>query len=173
MRITKTTTVILTGLIMVIAMSWQQAIAQEETTLKETSVKVGGVTLTYTVPAVMEVPERIELKNETDWAAKANNKNAEVIEVLNILNPVAAYLTAAFKQQGDNLSEIATEEWDDTVAQLTKAVTLYGDCQKRMEAKKFDKKLFLDLEESWQGLVKVGVAGIRTKTMVDDEFSRM
>ncbi|MEE9555553.1 MAG: hypothetical protein V3W18_14800 [candidate division Zixibacteria bacterium] len=168
MRITKTTRVILAGLIMAVALSWQLSFAQEETT-----VKVGNVKLTYMVPAVMDVPERIEPKNDTDWAAKVNNKNTEVIEVLNILNPVAAYLSAAFEQYGDKFSEIATEEWDDTVAYLTKATTLYGDCQKRMEAEKFDKKLFLNLEESWQLLVKVGVAGIRTKTMVDDEFNRM
>jgi hypothetical protein len=159
---------ILAGLILVAAFGAQQAIGQEETT-----VKVGGVELKYNIPAAMDVPERIEAKSETDWAARVNNKNAEVVEVLNILNPVAAYLTAAFEQHGDKLGEITTEEWDDTVAQLTKATTLYGDCQKRMEAEKYDKKLFLDLEESWQLLVKVGVAGIRTKTMVDDEFNRM
>lgn len=168
MRVTRTTKIIATGLILVAAVSVQQAIAQEETT-----VKVGAVELTYTIPAPMEVPEKTEAKSETDWPARVNNKNAEVVEVLNILNPVAAYLTAAFEQHGDKLSEMTTEEWYDTVAQLTKATTLYSDCQKRMEAKKFDKKLFLDLEESWQLLVKVGVAGVRTKTMADDEFNRM
>lgn len=168
MRTTKAITAVLTGLIFIAAAYGQQAIAQ-----KETTVKVGAVELTYTVPAPMEVPERIEANSETDWGAKVNNKNAEVVEVLNIINPVAAYLTAAFEQHGDKLSEMTTEEWNDTVAQLTKATSLYSECQKRIKEKKYSKKLFLDLEESWQLLVKVGVAGVRTRTMVDDEFNRM
>ena len=37
----------------------------------------------------------------------------------------------------------------------------------------YDKKLFLDLEEVWQGLVKTGVAGVRTKSMVDAELAKL
>lgn len=146
----------------------QQSMAQTKK-----SVEVGDITISYTEPAPLAVPERVKPSSDTDWAAKVNNKNAEVVEVLNILNPVAAYLTAAFDQYGSKISDITKEDWDDTVAQLTKASTLYANCQKRMDEKKYDKKLFLDLEESWQGLVKVGVAGVRTKSMVDDELSRM
>jgi hypothetical protein len=42
-----------------------------------------------------------------------------------------------------------------------------------MEAGDFDKQLFLDLEETWQLLVKTGVAGVRTKSMVDSELARL
>ena len=48
----------------------------------------------------------------------------------------------------------------------------YEDCKKRMAEKKFDKQLFLDLEEAWQVYVKVGVAGLRTKSMIDDDLKR-
>ncbi|MCP4580509.1 MAG: hypothetical protein GY839_02745 [candidate division Zixibacteria bacterium] len=127
----------------------------------------------FEAPEVMAVPERVEPKSDTDWQAKVNNKNAEVIEVLNILNPVAAFLTAAFEQFGDEMGEVTHEEWVDTQAHLTKALTLYGESQKLMEKEKFSKQLFLDLEETWQLLVKVGVAGIRTKSMVDNDLARM
>lgn len=127
----------------------------------------------FEVPEAMAVPERMEPESETDWKAKVNNKNAEVIEVLNILNPVAAFLTAAFEQFGDEFGEVTHEEWVDTQAYLTKALTLYDESQKLMEKKKFTKQLFLDLEETWQLLVKVGVAGIRTKSMVDSDLARM
>jgi len=127
----------------------------------------------FEAPEAMAVPERMEPKSETDWEAKVNNKNAEVIEVLNILNPVAAFLTAAFEQFGDNFGEVTHEEWADTQAQLTKALTLYGKSKESMEKEKFSKQLFLDLEETWQLLVKVGVAGLRTKSMVDSDLARM
>jgi len=42
-----------------------------------------------------------------------------------------------------------------------------------MAAGNTDKQLFLDLEEVWQLLVKTGVAGVRTKSMVDAELKRM
>lgn len=167
MKAAKAISIILAGSILSLVSGQQQSVAQTEKT-----VTVGNLAITYTEPAPAAVPERIKPKSETDWAAKVNNKNAEVIEVLNILNPVAAYLTAAFDQHGDKLSEMTIEEWNDTGAQLTKATKLYADCRTRMEKEKYDKKLFLDLEEAWQLLVKVGVAGVRTKTMVDDEFNR-
>ena len=42
-----------------------------------------------------------------------------------------------------------------------------------MAAGQFDKQLFLDLEQVWQILVKTGVAGVRTKSMVDSEMARI
>ena len=119
----------------------------------------------------MPVPEAKTVASEDDWAARVHNKNIEVIQVINIINPVAAYLTEGFKQYGDRFSPTLQEEWVDTQAQLGAALGLYGSCQERMEAGEADKELFLDLEEVWQLLVKTGVAGMRTKQMVDAEVS--
>ena len=124
-------------------------------------------------PAALEVPEPVEVAADDDWEAKAHNKNIEVVGVINIINPVAAYITEGFKQYGDSFSPTLHEEWEDTQVQLTQATTLYGSCQERMEAGDFDKQLFLDLEETWQLLVKTGVAGVRTKSMVDSELARL
>ena len=124
-------------------------------------------------PAALEVPEPVEVTADDDWAARAHNKNIEVIGVINIINPVAAYITEGFKQYGDSFSPTLHEEWEDTQVQLTQATTLYGSCQERMESESFDKQLFLDLEEVWQLLVKTGVAGVRTKSMVDSELAKL
>jgi hypothetical protein len=132
-----------------------------------------GVQIQAEAPEPMEVPERRESSSDTDWEAKAHNKEIEIIEVLNIINPIAAYITEGFKQYGERFSPTLQEEWGDTREQLTKALTLYEDCKKRKAEGKFDKQLFLDLEESWQLLVKTGVAGVRTKSMVDSELQRM
>ncbi len=129
--------------------------------------------LEFDAPEPMEVPERVDVTSDDDWKARVHNKNAEVVEVLNIINPVAAYITAGFEKYGDSFSPSLHEEWEDTRSQLTKALTLYDSCKKRMEAGEFDKKLFLDLEEVWQLLVKTGVAGVRTKSMVDAELARL
>ena len=129
--------------------------------------------LEFEAPEPLAVPERVEVTADDDWKARVHNKNAEVVEVLNIINPVAAYITAGFEKYGDSFSPSLHEEWEDTRAQLTKALTLYDSCKKRMDAGEFDKKLFLDLEEVWQLLVKTGVAGVRTKSMVDAELSRL
>ena len=123
-------------------------------------------------PEPVPVPEPQTVSSETDWAAKAHNKEIEVLQVVNIINPVAVYITAGFEQYGDKFSETLHEEWADTQVQLTKALTLYEDCKARKAAGKFDKQLFLDLEEVWQLLVKTGVAGLRTKSMVDAELQR-
>lgn len=128
--------------------------------------------LTYTEPEPMPVPEYIEPQSETDWKAKVNNKEIEVISVINILNPVAAYLTAGFKQYGEKLSPTLQEEWVDTQVQLGSATTLFGECSKRKESGEISKQLFLDLEETWQLLVKTGVAGLRTKSMLDAEMMK-
>jgi hypothetical protein len=132
-----------------------------------------GIQLDVTPPAALEVPEPKEVTSDTDWAAKAHNKNIEVVQVINIINPVAAYITKGFEEYGDKFSPTLDEEWADTQAQLTAATTLYGACQERMEAGEYDKQLFLDLEETWQLLVKTGVAGVRTKSMVDAELARI
>lgn len=124
-------------------------------------------------PAALEVPDPVEVTADDDWQAKAHNKNIEVVGVINIINPVAAYITEGFKQHGDSFSATLHEEWEDTQAQLNLATTLYTSCQERMESGAFDKKLFLDLEEVWQLLVKTGVAGVRTKSMVDSELAKL
>ena len=131
------------------------------------------VLLEVEAPPALEVPELVEVTGEDDWEAKAHNKNIEVIGVINIINPVAAYIVEGFKQYGDSFSPTLHEEWEDTQVQLNQATTLYGSCQERMAAGEFDKKLFLDLEEVWQALVKTGVAGVRAKSMVDSEVSRL
>jgi len=132
-----------------------------------------GIQLDVTPPAALEVPEPKEVSSDTDWAAKAHNKNIEVVQVINIINPVAAYITKGFEEYGDKFSPTLEEEWADTQVQLTAATTLYGSCQERMKAGEADKQLFLDLEEVWQLLVKTGVAGVRTKSMVDQELSKL
>lgn len=124
-------------------------------------------------PDLIPVPEPREVTGEDDWEAKAHNKNIEIIGVLNIINPVATYIAAGFDQYGSSFSEVLHEEWADTQVQLTTATTLYDSCKERMAAGKFDKKLFLDLEQVWQSLVKTGVAGVRTKSMVDAEVANL
>ncbi len=131
-----------------------------------------GLKVSYEAPAAAEVPARVTPESDSDWQAITNNKNAEIVEVLNIINPVAAFIIAAFDQYSDKLSEVTHDEWTDTQVQLGNASTLYGDCVKRLEAGNFDRQLFLDLEESWQIFVKVGVAGVRTKTMIDSDLLR-
>ncbi len=132
-----------------------------------------GVKLTVAAPAPLEIPEPKEVGSDTDWEAKAHNKEIEIFQVMNIVNPVAAYIVEGFKQYGDRFSPTLNEEWEDTQVQLTKATTLYDDCKERQAAESFDKQLFLDMEEVWQLLVKTGVAGVRTKSMIDDELKRM
>ena len=132
-----------------------------------------GIQLDVTPPAPLDVPERKEVSSDTDWEAKVHNKNIEVIQVINIINPVAAYITKGFEQYGDRFSDTLQEDWADTQAQLTTAMKLYDSCKERMASGAYDKKLFLDLEEVWQGLVKTGVAGVRTKSMVDSELARL
>ena len=124
-------------------------------------------------PEPMAVPEPVEVASDTDWEARAHNKDIEIIEVLNIINPVAAYIAAGFEQYGDRFSETLQEEWVDTQAQLTAALTLYESCKERRSAGQHDKQLFLDMEEVWQLLVKTGVAGVRTKSMIDSEVKRL
>ncbi len=124
-------------------------------------------------PPALEVPEAREVTADDDWEARAHNKNIEVIGVINIINPVAAYIVEGFKQYGDSFSPTLHEEWEDTQVQLTQATTLYDSCNERMAAGEYDKKLFLDLEQVWQLLVKTGVAGVRTKSMVDSELAKL
>ncbi len=132
-----------------------------------------GVQLKVEAPEPLEEPQPKEVSSDTDWEAKAYNKEIEVIQVLNIINPVAAYITEGFKQYGDRFSPTLQEEWVDTQEQLTKALTLYESCKQQMAAGEYDKQLFLDLEEVWQLLVKTGVAGMRTKSMIDSELKRI
>jgi hypothetical protein len=124
-------------------------------------------------PEPLEVPEPVEVASDTDWEAKAHNKEIEVIGTINAINPIAAYITEGFKQYEDRFSPTLHEEWGDTQVQLTKALTLYDSCKERKAAGEFDKQLFLDLEDVWQLLVKTAVAGVRTKSMVDQELSKL
>ena len=132
-----------------------------------------GVQLKVEAPEPLEEPQPKEVSSDTDWEAKAHNKEIEIIQVLNIINPIAAYITEGFKQYADRFSPTLQEEWDDTQVQLTKALTLYESCKQQMASGEYDKQLFLDLEEVWQLLVKTGVAGVRTKSMVDAELKRI
>ena len=124
-------------------------------------------------PEAIPVPEAREVTADDDWEAKAHNKDIEIIGVLNIINPIAAYIVVGFEQYGDSFSPTLQEEWEDTQVQLTQATTLYATCNERMAAGDFNKQLFLDLEEVWQLLVKTGVAGVRTKSMVDGELAKL
>lgn len=130
-----------------------------------------AIKLQVEAPEPMAVPEYVEPESERDWAARINNKDKEIVEVLNIINPVAAYITVGFDQYGDQFSQTLHEEWVDTQAQLTSAMTLYEDCKSRIAEGVADKDLFLDMENVWQLLVKTGVAGVRTKSMVDAELN--
>ena len=75
-------------------------------------------------PAALEIPAPVELASDTDWEGRAHNKDIEIIEVLNVVNPVAAYITAGFEQYGERFSDGLNEEWVDTQVQLTAALTL-------------------------------------------------
>ena len=131
------------------------------------------VLLEVEAPPAIEVPERLEVASDDDWAARVHNKNIEVLEIINIINPIAAYITVGFDQYGDSFSPTLQEEWEDTQAQLGQALTLYDSCKERMAAGEHDHALFLDLEEVWQLLVKTGVAGMRTKSMIDSEVTKL
>jgi len=122
-------------------------------------------------PAPLEVPARKEVASDTDWEARVHNKDIEIIQVLNVINPVAAYITAGFDKYANRFSPTVHEEWVDTQGQLGAALGLYESCKERRAAGEYDKQLFLDMEEVWQLLVKTGVAGMRTKSMVDGELS--
>jgi hypothetical protein len=136
--------------------------------------QASGLTVKFEAPEAMKEPAYIPPKSDEDWKAKVNNKDIEVIQVINIINPVAAYITAGFEQYGQRIkSKTVHEEWVDTQDQLTKALGLYDSCKKRVEQGKFDKQLFLDMEGTWQLLVKTGVAGVRTKSMLDAELAKL
>ncbi len=146
--------------------------AQQEPSSDAAAPATSTLVVKYETPAPMDVPARVEPASDTDWKAIVNNKNVEIIEVVNILTPVAVYLTAAFEQYGDKFGEFTQEEWVDTQAQLTAASTKWEECKQRMADSTYDRQLFLDLEEAWQIFVKVGVAGLRTKTMVEADLAR-
>ncbi len=129
--------------------------------------------LTVEAPEPLAVPEPMEVSSDEDWEARIHNKDIEIIGVLNVINPIAAYIIEGFNQHGDHFSETLQEEWQDTQALLTAALTLYDSCKERRAAGEFEKQLFLDMEEVWQILVKTGVAGVRTQQMVNSEIRRM
>ena len=137
------------------------------------AAEAAGAKLDVTPPAPIEVPAPKEVASDEDWEAKTHNKEIEVLQVLNIINPIAAYIVEGFKQYGDRFSPTLQEEWEDTQVQLTKATTLYDSCKERKAAGEIDRQLFLDLEETWQLLVKTGVAGVRTKSMIDAELGKI
>ena len=108
---------------------------EESAPVDTTQAKPTGAIVTYDVPEAIVVPEAKTPKSDTDWETIVHNKEIEVIQLINILNPVAAYLTAGFKQYGDKIkNQTAHEEWTDTQEQLTEALTLYGSCKERKKA---------------------------------------
>lgn len=107
-----------------------------------------------------------------DWKAKCEAKVKEVDGVIEIITPVKDFLVEKFTENPDGFSEIAQEEWGDTQIQLGAASKVYGEAAARMDAGEYDKLTFLKLEEAWQLFVKTGVAGLRTKSMVETELSR-
>jgi hypothetical protein len=129
--------------------------------------------LSVEAPAPLDVPAPVDVGSDTDWEAKVHNKEIEVLQVINVINPIAAYITEGFNQYGDRFSDVLQEEWQDTQHQLTSAMTLYESCKERKSAGQFEKQLFLDMEEVWQLLVKTGVAGVRTNSMVEAELRRL
>ncbi len=131
------------------------------------------IVLNVEPPELMAVPEPVTVKSDTDWKGKAHNKEIEVIQVVNILLPVKAYLVEGFTKFGSKCSATTNEDWEDTQAQLTSALGLYGKCVERKKSGEVSKQLFLDLEETWQLLVKTGVSGIRTKQMLDEELKKI
>ncbi len=147
--------------------------ASDETAYEAAEPAAKVVLLEVEAPPAIEVPERLEVASDDDWAARVHNKNIEVLEVVNIINPIAAYITVGFEQYGESFSPTLQEEWEDTQAQLGQAMTLYDSCKERMAAGEHNEELFLDLEEVWQLLVKTGVAGVRTKSMIDSELTRL
>lgn len=133
-----------------------------------------GAQVNYEKPAPLDIPAPKEVASDTDWEAKVHNKEIEVLQVINIINPIAAFITAGFEQYGSQISDKTVhEEWADTQIQLTQALTLYDSCKKRKEKGEFDKKLFLDMENTWQMLVKTGVAGVRTNQMLTAELAKL
>ena len=61
--------------------------------------------LNVKAPDPVPMPDRMVPSSDTDWKAKVNNKDIEVIQVINIINPVAAFITEGFKQYGDRFSD--------------------------------------------------------------------
>lgn len=132
-----------------------------------------GVALNVKAPDPLPVPPRKTPASPEDWQTIANNKESEVIETINLINPVAVYLQEGFKQYGSRFSPRLHEEWVDTQAQLTKAMNTYDAAKARKAEGKYDKQLFLSMEGAWQDLVKTGVAGMLTKSMMDAELQRL
>ncbi len=146
----------------------------EEEPATSTAEKPAGVTVQYTAPEPSPVPEYQEPESDSDWVNIVNNKEIEIIQVLNIINPVAVYITAGFEQYGARITnQTVHEEWADTQVQLTRALNLYESCKKRKSEGIADKQLFLDLEDTWQMLVKTGVAGVRTQAMLNAELMKL
>ena len=118
-----------------------------------------GIQLDVTPPAALEVPERKEVSSDTDWEAKAHDENIEVIQVINIINPVAAYIVEDFEQYGDRFSEHAPGRTGPTPGAAHHghgaARFLHASGWPRVPT---TSKLFLALEVS-AGPGKTGVAG--------------
>ena len=140
---------------------------------EQPSTTTTAVTLNVQAPDPLPMPEYKTPASDTDWESKVHNKDIEIIQVLNVINPVAAYIIEGFNQYGDKFNAQLHEEWEDTQVQLNRALSLYEDCKNRRKSGAFDKKLFLDMEEVWQLLVKTGVAGVRAKSMIDSELAAM
>lgn len=66
--------------------------------------------LTVEAPEPLAVPEAMEVSSDEDWEARVHNKDIEIIGLLNVINPIAAYIAEGFNQHGDNFSPTLQEE---------------------------------------------------------------
>jgi len=65
------------------------------------------VYITVEAPEPIPIPAPQTVTSDSDWAAKAHNKEIEVIEVINIINPIAVYITKGFELS----MRIASNAW--------------------------------------------------------------
>ena len=119
----------------------------DEATYEAEAPAAEPVLLEVEAPPALEVAEPKEVTGEDDWEARVHNKNIEVVQVINIIQPIAAYITVGFEQYGSSFSETLHEEWSDTQVQLTRATTLYGSCQERMANGEF----LVSVDADWHG----------------------
>ena len=69
-----------------------------------------AIKLEVETPEPTPVPEYVEPESDTDWVARINNKDKEIVEVLNIITPIAAYITVGFGCTGGRHRSVAVVE---------------------------------------------------------------
>jgi uncharacterized protein YcfL len=60
--------------------------SSDETVYEVEESTAEAVLLEVEAPPAIEVPERLEVASDDDWAARVHNKNIEVLEIINIIN---------------------------------------------------------------------------------------